>query len=193
MGWSVVEYIAAQYSEMQCGTGSWSALRASALYWEGVTACDLESWTYWMIILRSALTQLTALALPFSSLSLSPFSSLPFPRGIFHNDAQTALAWVNEEDHCRIISMELGGDIPSVFTRFCALSEVYISTYLFTHWLCFVAYSALLFLPAPLFYSIISCHIIFYNRTYPSIRHYFNCNHPYVTHLTCYILYRVTS
>jgi protein-arginine kinase len=44
-------------------------------------------------------------------------------RGIFHNDAQTALAWVNEEDHCRIISMELGGDIPSVFTRFCALSN----------------------------------------------------------------------
>jgi creatine kinase len=44
-------------------------------------------------------------------------------RGIFHNEAQTALAWVNEEDHCRIISMELGGDIPSVFTRFCALSN----------------------------------------------------------------------
>ena len=43
--------------------------------------------------------------------------------GIFHNDAQTALAWVNEEDHCRIISMELGGDIPSVFTRFCELSN----------------------------------------------------------------------
>ena len=47
----------------------------------------------------------------------------PDNRGIFHNDAQTALAWVNEEDHCRIISMELGGDIPSVFSRFCALSE----------------------------------------------------------------------
>mmetsp|Transcript_27784 Transcript_27784/g.26597 ORF Transcript_27784/g.26597 Transcript_27784/m.26597 type:complete len:475 (-) Transcript_27784:400-1824(-) len=49
--------------------------------------------------------------------------SWPDNRGIFHNDAQTALAWVNEEDHCRIISMELGGDIPSVFTRFCALSN----------------------------------------------------------------------
>lgn len=47
----------------------------------------------------------------------------PDNRGIFHNDTQTALAWVNEEDHCRIISMELGGDIPSVFTRFCALSN----------------------------------------------------------------------
>ena len=49
--------------------------------------------------------------------------SWPNNRGIFHNDTQTALAWVNEEDHCRIISMELGGDIPSVFTRFCALSN----------------------------------------------------------------------
>jgi creatine kinase len=49
--------------------------------------------------------------------------SWPDNRGIFHNDTQTALCWVNEEDHCRIISMELGGDIPSVFTRFCALSN----------------------------------------------------------------------
>jgi len=30
---------------------------------------------------------------------------------------------VNEEDHCRIISMENGGDIPSVFARFCHLSD----------------------------------------------------------------------
>mmetsp|Transcript_2257 Transcript_2257/g.3465 ORF Transcript_2257/g.3465 Transcript_2257/m.3465 type:complete len:449 (-) Transcript_2257:213-1559(-) len=49
--------------------------------------------------------------------------SWPNNRGIFHNEAQTALCWVNEEDHCRIISMEMGGDIPSVFTRFCALSN----------------------------------------------------------------------
>ena len=49
--------------------------------------------------------------------------SWPNNRGIFHNATQTALAWVNEEDHCRIISMELGGDIPSVFTRFCDLSN----------------------------------------------------------------------
>lgn len=49
--------------------------------------------------------------------------SWPNNRGIFHNEAQTALAWVNEEDHCRIISMESGGNIPSVFARFCALSE----------------------------------------------------------------------
>lgn len=49
--------------------------------------------------------------------------SWPNNRGIFHNEAQTALCWVNEEDHCRIISMEMGGDISSVFTRFCALSD----------------------------------------------------------------------
>lgn len=49
--------------------------------------------------------------------------SWPNNRGIFHNEAQTALCWVNEEDHCRIISMELGGDIPSVFKRFCMLSD----------------------------------------------------------------------
>lgn len=49
--------------------------------------------------------------------------SWPDNRGIFHNEAQTALCWVNEEDHCRIISMEMGGNIPSVFTRFCALSD----------------------------------------------------------------------
>lgn len=49
--------------------------------------------------------------------------SWPDNRGIFHNEAQTALCWVNEEDHCRIISMEFSGDIPSVFTRFCALSN----------------------------------------------------------------------
>jgi creatine kinase len=49
--------------------------------------------------------------------------SWPDNRGIFHNSTQTALCWVNEEDHCRIISMELGGDIPSVFTRFCNLSN----------------------------------------------------------------------
>lgn len=49
--------------------------------------------------------------------------SWPDNRGIYHNDTHTALCWVNEEDHCRIISMEDGGDIPSVFKRFCNLSD----------------------------------------------------------------------
>ncbi|CAN0365846.1 unnamed protein product, partial [Laminaria digitata] len=46
----------------------------------------------------------------------------PTDRGIFHNDAKTALCWVNEEDHCRIISMETGGNVKSVFTRFAEIS-----------------------------------------------------------------------
>jgi len=33
----------------------------------------------------------------------------PDNRGIFHNDNKTALAWCNEEDHCRIISMQKVG------------------------------------------------------------------------------------
>ena len=49
--------------------------------------------------------------------------SWPDNRGIFHNEAKTVLAWVNEEDHCRIISMENGGDIKSVFARFAQLSD----------------------------------------------------------------------
>jgi creatine kinase len=49
--------------------------------------------------------------------------SWPDNRGIFHNEARTALCWVNEEDHCRIISMADGGDVKSVFARFCAISD----------------------------------------------------------------------
>jgi len=47
----------------------------------------------------------------------------PDNRGIFHNDSKTALAWCNEEDHCRIISMQNGGDVWSVFARFCKISD----------------------------------------------------------------------
>ena len=47
----------------------------------------------------------------------------PESRGIFHNDNKTALAWCNEEDHCRIISMGQKGDVKDVFARFCALSN----------------------------------------------------------------------
>lgn len=47
----------------------------------------------------------------------------PEGRGIFHNEKKTVLAWCNEEDHCRIISMENGGDIKGVFERFCHLSH----------------------------------------------------------------------
>merc|ERR1712168_450601 len=41
----------------------------------------------------------------------------PEGRGIFRNEAKTFLLWVNEEDQMRIISMEKGGDVNSVFKR----------------------------------------------------------------------------
>ena len=47
----------------------------------------------------------------------------PDGRGIFHNEAKTVLCWCNEEDQCRIIAMEDGGDVRGVFDRFCSLSN----------------------------------------------------------------------
>ena len=41
----------------------------------------------------------------------------PEGRGIFHNHDKTFLVWVNEEDQLRIISMQQGGDIETVFSR----------------------------------------------------------------------------
>lgn len=49
----------------------------------------------------------------------------PEGRGIFHNEKKTFLVWVNEEDQLRIISMEKGSDIGSVFQRLCkAVNEI---------------------------------------------------------------------
>jgi creatine kinase len=42
----------------------------------------------------------------------------PDARGIFANDACNFLVWTNEEDHTRIISMQMGADIKEVFERF---------------------------------------------------------------------------
>lgn len=41
----------------------------------------------------------------------------PTGRGIFHNASKTFLVWVNEEDHLRIISMQKGGDLKSIYSR----------------------------------------------------------------------------
>lgn len=41
----------------------------------------------------------------------------PNGRGIFINDAQNFLVWVNEEDHIRVISMQSGGDLIAVYKR----------------------------------------------------------------------------
>lgn len=41
----------------------------------------------------------------------------PSGRGIFHNDSKTFLVWCNEEDHLRLISMQMGGDLGQVYRR----------------------------------------------------------------------------
>ncbi|EER07218.1 creatine kinase, putative [Perkinsus marinus ATCC 50983] len=58
---------------------------------------------------------------PDSTLLLSSGMGRHWPdaRGIFANDQKNFLVWVNEEDHMRIISMQKGADIKTVFTRFC--------------------------------------------------------------------------
>merc|ERR1719272_2750027 len=45
----------------------------------------------------------------------------PHTRGIYHNEAKSALVWVNEEDHLRVIAMEKGTNIRAVFDRFAGL------------------------------------------------------------------------
>ena len=47
----------------------------------------------------------------------------PDARGIFHNKDKNALVWLNEEDHMRIISMEMGADLKRVFERFVNLTN----------------------------------------------------------------------
>lgn len=41
----------------------------------------------------------------------------PHYRGIFYNQDKTFVAWMNEEDHLRLISMQRGGDLPAVYSR----------------------------------------------------------------------------
>ena len=47
----------------------------------------------------------------------------PDARGIWHNNDKNCLVWSNEEDHMRIISMEMGADIVNVFGRFVKLAN----------------------------------------------------------------------
>ena len=44
----------------------------------------------------------------------------PIGRGVYHNNDKTFVNWVNEGDHLRIISMEMGGNVKSVFSRLSA-------------------------------------------------------------------------
>ncbi|XP_034189731.1 arginine kinase [Osmia lignaria lignaria] len=49
----------------------------------------------------------------------------PTGRGIFFNEEKTFLVWCNEEDHLRLISMEKGGNLSSVYARLVkAVTEV---------------------------------------------------------------------
>ncbi|KAJ2948198.1 hypothetical protein O0L34_g10008 [Tuta absoluta] len=41
----------------------------------------------------------------------------PTGRGIYHNENKTFLVWCNEEDHLRLISMQMGGDLKQVYKR----------------------------------------------------------------------------
>lgn len=43
----------------------------------------------------------------------------PHARGVFHNKDKNFAVWLNEKDHARVISIEKGGNMQSVFTRFC--------------------------------------------------------------------------
>ncbi|XP_054643638.1 creatine kinase, testis isozyme-like isoform X2 [Dunckerocampus dactyliophorus] len=58
---------------------------------------------------------------PVSPLLLASKMARDWPdgRGIWHNESKTFLVWVNEEDHLRVISMQQGGNLKEVFTRFC--------------------------------------------------------------------------
>ena len=58
---------------------------------------------------------------PVSPLLLSAGMARDWPdaRGIWHSEDKTVLVWVNEEDHTRVISMQKGGNMKEVFTRFC--------------------------------------------------------------------------
>jgi protein-arginine kinase len=44
-------------------------------------------------------------------------SDFPKGRGIFHSNDNRFMVWINEEDHLRIISMDLGSDISGTFNR----------------------------------------------------------------------------
>jgi len=47
----------------------------------------------------------------------SGYDDWPTGRGIFHNKDKTFLIWVNEEDHLRLISMQMGGNLGEVYSR----------------------------------------------------------------------------
>ena len=49
----------------------------------------------------------------------------PLNRGIFLNAEKTIVCWTNEEDHCRLISMQDGYDVATVFKRYLRLCTAF--------------------------------------------------------------------
>lgn len=45
------------------------------------------------------------------------YNDWPTGRGIYFNEKKNFLVWVNEEDHLRFISMQMGGNLGEVYTR----------------------------------------------------------------------------
>jgi len=55
--------------------------------------------------------------------SAGGYKDWPNNRGIFFNTAKNFLVWVNEEDHLRLISMQMGGDLKAVYLRLISAIE----------------------------------------------------------------------
>ncbi|KAL8624982.1 hypothetical protein ACOMHN_039869 [Nucella lapillus] len=51
------------------------------------------------------------------------YNDWPTGRGIYLNKDKTFLTWVNEEDHMRFISMQMGGDLKEVYLRLVSAIE----------------------------------------------------------------------
>lgn len=58
---------------------------------------------------------------PVSPLLLSGGMGRDWPdgRGVYIADSEQFIVWVNEEDHMRIVSMQMNGNMKEVFQRFC--------------------------------------------------------------------------
>ncbi len=57
----------------------------------------------------------------------------PIGRGVFVNEARSFFAWVNEEDHLRLISMQRNADMSGVFARLCKAKEIIDQSFEFQH------------------------------------------------------------
>jgi creatine kinase len=62
---------------------------------------------------------------PVSPLLLSGGMARDWPdgRGVYLNETKNFIVWANEEDHMRIVSMQMDGDMKAVFTRFCTATN----------------------------------------------------------------------